>query len=148
MAPGQGGTSLRGKKRSSKQQVECRFTKPGPAEAHGLLLAPGWLSEHWVLQQNHLPSLYAPAQTPTGDGEGWRNTSCFCFSQCQPERSVAAREASAERSKADFCHGLMLLQKPQAPAGSQLRLPATGTAFLSRAGMDTSPHWRCFGGGK
>lgn len=132
---------------AEQQQVECRFVKPRPAEAHGMVSALGWLGEHWVLQQNHLPRLYAPAPTAASDGEGWRNTSCFCFSKCQPERSAAAREAAAERSKADLCHGLTLLQKPQGPQGSQLRLPATGTAFPSRAGMDISPHWRCFGGG-
>lgn len=67
--------------------------------------------------------------------------------KCLPKRGQAAREALVERSKADLCHGHTLLQSPRAPAGSQLGLSDTKTAFLLRADMEISPCQRCFGEG-
>lgn len=96
-------------------------------------------------QQNPLPRLYAASQTPTGDGQRWRNAGCFCFSQCLPRRAQAAREASAERSKADLCHGSF--RRPRASVASQVAPSNTGTAFLMGGDVDISPRQRCFGRG-
>jgi len=85
---------------------------------------------------------------PTSDGQHWRNVGCFCLLQCLPESGQAAREALAERSKADLCHSCMLLQRnPRAPVASQPGLSNIGVAFLLRVDMEISPRWRCFGGG-